>query len=409
MLATAMILQIFNLHFADTDYKLSIKQTLTIKPKDFFIHAKLRKGIDTVYLESMLNGRTSTPELSSATTAQREESHRSDRPQMTIFFGSNMGTCESLAQTAARSAAHHGFSAIVKSLDDATESLPEGQPVLIITASYEGEPPDNAQRFIAWLQGPNVPDLSRVQYAVFGCGNRDWKETFQRIPTLTDTVLEKNHAKRLTPRAPADAANNDIFNDFERWEDQTFWPAVKAKFRTKEASHYPEQLQIELSTTLRSSHLRADVKEAVVVRHENLTSGSGVDKLHIEFKLPTDMTYRAGDYLAVLPTNHTATVGRVFKRFGLPWDASITVKPGETYLPTQTPLSLSDVLSAYVELSQTATKRVSRQDIISFVCNAYRANRTSTYLSGAPPMTPPKMHWPVSETNTTIKRSKTCT
>ena len=46
-MALAMILQKFNLEFADPDYELEIKQTLTIKPKNFFMHAIPRKDVYT--------------------------------------------------------------------------------------------------------------------------------------------------------------------------------------------------------------------------------------------------------------------------------------------------------------------------------------------------------------------------
>ena len=61
--------------------------------------------------------------------------------------------------------------------------------MLIHTQS--GQPPDNADQFIAWLESQAAPgtDLEGVQYAVFGCGHRDWKDTFQRIPTLVDESL----------------------------------------------------------------------------------------------------------------------------------------------------------------------------------------------------------------------------
>jgi cytochrome P450 / NADPH-cytochrome P450 reductase len=76
-------------------------------------------------------------------------------------------------------------------------------------------------------------------------------------------------------------------------------------------------------------------------------------------KLPTGMTYKTGDYLAILPINNSTTIHRVLKRFSLPWDAMLTIKSGSnTTLPTEHPLSASDVLAAYVELSQPATRRV---------------------------------------------------
>lgn len=171
-------------------------------------------------------------------------------------------------------------------------------------------------------------------------------------------MLQAKGATRLLERGSADVANNDIFNDFEKWEDKTFWPIIQKTFGTEDGPNDMAGLDIELSTTLRSSHLRQDVKEAIVVKNGLLGSETQAPKRHIELKLPTDMTYRDGDYLAVLPVNHSSVVRRAIRRFRLPWDAFVTVKSGESYLPVGQPLSVFDVLSAYVELSQTATRRV---------------------------------------------------
>ncbi len=157
-------------------------------------------------------------------------------------------------------------------------------------------------------------------------------------------MLEEGGAKRLLERGSADAADNDIFNDFEKWEDKQFWPTIKKIFGSEGGAEDLGGLDIEVSTTLRSSHLRQDVKEAVVVKNALLASGTEAPKRHIQLKLPTDMTYRAGDYLAVLPINHSSVVRRVIKRFCLPWDAFVTVKSGESYLPVGQTMSVFDVL-----------------------------------------------------------------
>ena len=91
---------------------------------------------------------------------------------MSVFYGSNTGTCEALAQTLANAASGHGYSARVAPLDSATDALPHGEPVVIITASYEGEPADNAAHFMQWLRNLKGSELDGVQYAVFGCGHR---------------------------------------------------------------------------------------------------------------------------------------------------------------------------------------------------------------------------------------------
>jgi cytochrome P450/NADPH-cytochrome P450 reductase len=57
--------------------------------------------------------------------------------------------------------------------------------------------------------------------------------------------------------------------------------------------------------------------------------------------------------------NNQKNIRRVLKHYGLPWDAMLTIKAGQnTTLPTDHPLSAMDILGAYVELSQPATKKV---------------------------------------------------
>ena len=91
---------------------------------------------------------------------------------MSILYGSNAGTCEALAASLAGTASSHGYSPKVIPLDNATGTLPKDQPVIVITSSYEGEPPDNAAHFVEWLKSLQKNDLQGVRYAVFGCGHR---------------------------------------------------------------------------------------------------------------------------------------------------------------------------------------------------------------------------------------------
>lgn len=71
----------------------------------------------------------------------------------------------------ASTAAGHGFEAKVSEMDSVVGKLPKSQPIVIITASYEGNPPDNAARFVSWLEKLEPTSLSGTQFAVFGCGH----------------------------------------------------------------------------------------------------------------------------------------------------------------------------------------------------------------------------------------------
>ena len=104
----------------------------------------------------------------------------------------------------------------------------------------------------------------------------------------------------------------------------------------------------------RSSH---DVRETLVLKSTTAASSVKSMKRHIELQLPAGMTYRAGDYLAVLPENPRENIERIVHRFSLPWDGSLYIKSKDTFLPHGTPLLIRDVLGSYVEISQPASRR----------------------------------------------------
>ena len=82
-----------------------------------------------------------------------------------------------------------------------------------------------------WLKSLQGDALSQVSFAVFGCGNRDWALTYQRIPTLCDDTLAARGAKRLTARGEGDAGSSDFFDAFDKWET-SLWEALQEVLRT---------------------------------------------------------------------------------------------------------------------------------------------------------------------------------
>ena len=361
LLVVAMLLQNFNFTMDDPSYQLQIKQALTIKPKGFYMRAHLR-NISATALERSLASAT-IGEAAPAKTGQvaKPKAKVAQGKPVVILYGSNTGTCEALANRLASDAANHGFNAeIIDTLDSAKETLPADKPVVIITGSYEGQPPENAAHFVTWVSGLKDSELAHVSYATFGCGHSDWAKTFHKIPLLLDDLIEKRGGKRIAPIGTSDAAKGDIFTEFEAWEDQVFWPAMHKHYGGSDApagESYESSLDVEVSAP-RSSTLRQDVKEARVEEVEILSAPGVLEKRHIEISLPSDMTYSAGDYLAILPLNPKENVGRAMRYFGLAWDSMLTISStGPTTLPTDTPVSAFDVFGAYVELAQPASKR----------------------------------------------------
>lgn len=383
LLVVAILLQNFNFQMDNPSYDLRIKQTLTIKPKDFFMRATLRGNLDPTKLTMLLSGTPDEPK--GAGVADRERKPKAPatgklRP-MHIFYGSNTGTCEAFARRLADDAVGYGFSAQTSSLDSAMQNIPKNDPVVFITASYEGQPPDNAAHFFEWLSELKGNTLEGVNYAVFGCGHReysafesvndrtnpylgDWASTFHRIPKAVNRLMEENGGNRLCDIGLADAANSDMFTDFDGWGETSFWPAVAQKYGNgpEQAHKSKSSLQVEVSSGMRASTLGLQLEEGFVVENKLLTQSGVPTKRLLRFKLPSDMTYQCGDYLAVLPVNPSSVVRRAIRRFDLPWDAVLRIQKPDTTtappsIPLDTPISAFELLSTYVELSQPASKR----------------------------------------------------
>ncbi|KAE8374449.1 fatty acid hydroxylase [Aspergillus bertholletiae] len=356
LLALATLLQVFQFTKNNASYQLQIKTTLTIKPRDFYMNARVR---DPEFLDKIGVSSKATPKSTQKASKQPEAPSQGGTPLL-VLYGSNTGTCEALANELAAAAPDHGFTPQVKSLDSAAAALPHGDPIAIITASYEGQPPDNAAHFVEWLTATHPSDLKDIRFAVFGVGNKEWHTTYQKIPIVVDEALGKAGAQRLTERLAADVTQGNIFDKFNDWQDSKFWPAVRTlggKTGDVEKATQKE-FKIEINVQTRSSLLRQDVQLGEVSDVRLLTKPGAPRKRHIGIRLPTGLSYQAGDYLAVLPVNPSDTVHRVMIRFRLPWDATITIDPSTvTSLPTGIPITVYNVLSGMVELGQAATSR----------------------------------------------------
>jgi cytochrome P450/NADPH-cytochrome P450 reductase len=81
---------------------------------------------------------------------------------------------------------------------------------------------------------------------------------------------------------------------------------------------------------------------------------------HIEVQLPSDIAYRVGDHLSVVPRNDPALVDSVARRFGfLPADQiKLQVAEGRrAQLPVGDAVSVGRLLTEFVELQQFATRK----------------------------------------------------
>ena len=190
-------------------------------------------------------------------------------------------------------------------MDSATEQVSKEVPGIIITPSYEGKPPDNGKKFVAWLEAHsgNETILAGRSYAVFGVGNSEWASTFHRIPKLVDSLMAKLGAKPITPAGFADVKIDPI-GPWESWREN-LWTRLRGDSR--EDTKQSKGLSAEISPAGSVKVLGGDeMAHGIVKENRDLGGGEvGPAKKHMMIELPEDVSYRPGErpYLSSHPVH----------------------------------------------------------------------------------------------------------
>ncbi len=358
-LVLGMLMQRFE--FVDhANYQLKIKESLTLKPDGLTITIRPRTG--RTWGAAPRQAAVVAPRSPALAVAPAD---RHGTPLL-VLFGSNLGASEDLASRIARDATDRGYTASTAGLDDAVGELPTEGAVVVVTSSYNGQPPDNAGRFCSWVDDPEV-SAAGVRFTVFGCGNRDWAATYQAVPTRIDTALEARGATRVYPRGEGDA-RGDFDGQFEAWY-AGLWDALGSALgldagATAVTAGGP-RLAVEIEQRRTASPILQSYRgHAALVRvNRELTaragSPGGRSVRHIEIALPPGMTYAAGDHLGVLPRNDVSVINRVIARFGLDAGQYVTLTATgatPTHLPIGEPYPLLGILAGCVELQDVASR-----------------------------------------------------
>ncbi|RBQ80378.1 hypothetical protein FVER14953_12598 [Fusarium verticillioides] len=367
-IVTIMLLQNFDMVKADPNYQLKIKQSLTIKPDGFNMKVKLREGRDLTNL--FKNPSMASSKQPSLSSRKNLNISQKDLKPISIFYGSNTGTCEALAERLSADCATFGFMPSKPlPLDDATRNMSKEGPNIILAASYDGKPSDNATEFMKWAEALQPGELEGTQFAVFGCGHKDWVSTLYRIPKVLDKCLADAGADRLVDIGLTDASTGRLYPDFDDWAHSKLFPELASRHGIT-LDHEPDSL--ELSVTVNQSQrndIGGNFQRAEVVENTLLTSPGVPRKYSLLLKLPKDMAYTPGDHVLILPKNPPQLVERVMTCFGVDDDTVLTVSSQRpTFLPTGTPILASSLFSTLVELSQTVS-RTSLKRLVDFTGN----------------------------------------
>ncbi len=359
------------------NYVLENDETITLKPKNLFIHFEARaeeKGVGPTLAQE------EKKEVIATSASENSAS-------ILLLFGSNMGTSEDYATLLAKQARERGLSATVLALDDAFSDIPtDGTPVIIVTSTYNGTPPDNAMQFNRWLESANAGDLTGARYTVCGTGNKQWVTTFQKFPTFIAERMKALGAEEFYERGVCDA-DGDIEADFEKWSEG-LWPQIEALLKVTakipEKEKMTEGIVVDYevdyvdfqqpncasqshghdATMPQSLSLYREARDWLVLKNENIQSAlSDRRTLQIELALPSHINYCAGDQFGVLPLNSQEQIKRVAKRLDLELDKVVMVYyigQDKPEFPTEVPISIRDLLGEQVDLQGPIYRHVIR-------------------------------------------------
>ncbi|GAA0424339.1 NADPH--cytochrome P450 reductase [Actinoplanes capillaceus] len=354
-LALAMILQRFAL--ADPQgHELTIKQTLTIKPEDFRLRLRPRHEHERIA--------TSAP---SAAAVTDEVEVQASGVRMSVAYGSNLGTSEDLAQQIADRARRSGFEVTVRTLDELAADLPGEGLLTVVTSSYNGKAPDNAQAF----DDLDIPAgaLDGVRFAVLGNGNTQWA-TYQAYPKRVFEKLAAAGAEPVVERGETDASGD--FDGMATTWLEGLWTALAAAYGTATAATTGPRYSVEVlgEDQIRPAVVSGQAHPVMIMSVEELVGDPtglwdftreaprpGVKAITVQ--LPEGVEYTAGDHLAVYAKNDPELVDWALHTLRVSRDLVIRLgQDGErpSGLPIGIPVTAGLLLTDFVELQEPATR-----------------------------------------------------
>ncbi|XP_072943352.1 NADPH--cytochrome P450 reductase isoform X1 [Epargyreus clarus] len=311
---------------------------------------------------------------------------------LVVFYGSQTGTGEEFAGRLAKEGIRYKMKGMVADpeecdMEELTKlrDIPNSLAVFCMATYGEGDPTDNAMDFYEWLKSGD-PDLTGLNYAVFGLGNKTY-EHYNAVAIYLDKRLEELGATRVYELGMGDDDAN-IEDDFITWKDK-FWPAVCEQFNIESAGEEELTRQFRLVThppgdiapneiftgeiarlhSLQTQRPPFDAKNpflAQITVNRELHKGGGRSCLHVELDISgSKMRYEAGDHVAVYPINDNQLVERLGNLTGADLDEVFSLintdQESSKKNPFPCPTSYRTALSHYLEITALPRTHILRE------------------------------------------------
>lgn len=229
---------------------------------------------------------------------------------LAILYGSQTGNGEQLAHELGGRARQQGFDAEVVSLADFKPAALRRLSLVafVISTHGEGDPPDDAELFLEYLDSDKVPALSGLRYSVLALGDSSYAN-FCKTGRELDLRLESLGATSFCPRAECDL---DYEGEAREWSG-----AVIA--RLPELLDARDRTPLLHAVSTPESCSKHNPFPAQVLVNQKITGRDSTrDVRHIELSIEgSGIRYEPGDSLAVIAVNPPRLVDELLEELAL--------------------------------------------------------------------------------------------
>lgn len=317
---------------------------------------------------------------------------KSSGRSLVVFYGSQTGTAEEFAGRLAKEGMRYKMKGMVADPEECDmeelmklQEIPNSLAVFCMATYGEGDPTDNSMEFYEWIKNGD-PDLTGLNYAVFGLGNKTY-EHYNAVAIYLDKRLEELGATRVFELGLGDDDAN-IEDDFITWKDK-FWPAVCEKYNIESTGeeelirqfrlvvHAPDEIppnnvftgEIARLHSLQVQRPPYDAKNPFLAQikvNRELHHGGDRSCLHVELDISdSKMRYEAGDHVAIYPINDSNLVERLGNLTGSNLDEIFSLintdQESTKKNPFPCPTSYRTALSHYIEITALPRTHILRE------------------------------------------------
>ncbi len=293
---------------------------------------------------------------------------------LTILFGTQTGTCETLAKQFAKQAGKRGFAPTVYDMAEyPKESLASESQILVVASTYgDGDPPDPVKEFWEWLNSEQAPKLEQLNYSVLALGDTNY-EKFCQFGRNLDQRFEELGASRIIDRTDCDV-------DYEEPSEQWF-ESVLPKLDSGNGTVLdvkPEDTEPEIPVYSRKNPFHAPLKRVI-----NLCESSSTkDIRHVELSLyGSGLTYEVGDSLGVVPCNSPQLVDEMIHILNFNPDMEIETPKDGTMRLRDALINRYDITKLHKNFLKWIGEKTNDQEIINLI-KTENKNALDEYMWG---------------------------